>query len=64
MRAIVERAQERGEVRADVDLELAIDLMVGPIIYRLIIAGGDLGRPLGDPAERARRGAATGLRPR
>ena len=42
--AIVERAKARGEIRADVDIELAVDLMVGPIIYRLIISGGDLER--------------------
>jgi len=41
VRAIVERAKARGEIRQDVDTELAIDLMVGPFIYRLIIAGGD-----------------------
>jgi AcrR family transcriptional regulator len=41
MRVVVERAQGRGELRADVDPELAIDLLVGPFIYRLIIAGGD-----------------------
>ena len=41
VRGIVERAKARGEIRQDVDTELAIDLMVGPFIYRLIIAGGD-----------------------
>ena len=41
MRAIVERAKARGEIRAEVDTDLAVDLMVGPFIYRLIISGGD-----------------------
>ena len=50
VRAIVERAKARGEIRADVDSDLAVDLMVGPFIYRLIIAGGDAAA-IGDPAE-------------
>ncbi len=41
VRLLLERAIAREEVRGDVDLDLAIDLLVGPIIYRLIIAGGD-----------------------
>lgn len=49
VRGLVERAKARGEIRADVDTDLAIDLLVGPFIYRLIIAGGDeagLGSPV------------------
>jgi AcrR family transcriptional regulator len=62
VRGIVERAKARGEVRADVDSELAVDLMVGPFIYRLIIGGGDAAK-IGDPA--AILGAVLeGLRPR
>jgi AcrR family transcriptional regulator len=61
-RAIVERAKARGEVRPDVDTNLAVDLLVGPIIYRVIMAGGELER-LGDPAEVVRTVLA-GLRPR
>lgn len=41
VREIVERAKARGEIRQDVDTSTAIDLMVGPFIYRLIMAGGD-----------------------
>lgn len=41
VRGIVERAKARGEIRQDVDTDVAIDLMVGPFIYRLILAGGD-----------------------
>jgi len=50
VRTIVERAQARGEIRADIDPELAVDLMVGPFIYRVIIAGGDIAK-IGDPAK-------------
>jgi AcrR family transcriptional regulator len=49
--AILRRAVERGELRDDVDLEVVIDLIAGPFIYRLLIDGGD-------PAVLAARGAA------
>ena len=35
-RAAFERAVERGEVRDDVDIELALDLLYGPIYHRLL----------------------------
>ena len=41
MRAVLERAVARGEIRADVDVELMIDLFAGPVVYRLLITGGD-----------------------
>jgi AcrR family transcriptional regulator len=62
VRGILQRAVERGEVRADADLDLAIDLVVGPIIYRVVIAGGDTAK-LGDP-RLLLRAALDGLRPR
>ena len=31
-------------MRADVDLDLAVDLFAGPVIYRLIISGGDMSK--------------------
>ena len=40
-REILRRAVERGELRADLDLELAIDALAGPLIYRVLINGGD-----------------------
>ncbi len=48
MRAL-ERAVERGELPADLDLELAADLVVGPIAVRLFFAGGSLSPKLVDP---------------
>jgi AcrR family transcriptional regulator len=42
MRTVLRRAVERGEIRDDVDVELMIDLFAGPVIYRLLITGGDL----------------------
>ena len=62
VRAIVERAKARGEIRDDVDTELAVDLMVGPIIYRMIIAGGDSRRSATRP--RCSGAVLDGLRPR
>jgi AcrR family transcriptional regulator len=41
MRAVLERAVARGEIRDDVDVELMIDLFAGPVVYRLLISGGD-----------------------
>ncbi|HWM11999.1 MAG TPA: TetR/AcrR family transcriptional regulator [Solirubrobacteraceae bacterium] len=45
---VLRRGVERGELRADLDVELAIDLVAGPWVYRLLIAGGEL--PETDPA--------------
>ena len=42
VRIMLERARERGELRDDVDLELVIDMLAGPVIYRMLITGGDL----------------------
>ena len=41
MRTILARATERGELREGLDVELVIDLLAGPVIYRLLIDGGD-----------------------
>ena len=36
---LLQRGIERGELRPDLDLEIAIDLLFGPIYYRLLISG-------------------------
>jgi len=36
------RGVERGEVRADVDPEVAADLIAGPVFYRHLLSGGSL----------------------
>lgn len=38
-RRILERGVERGELKKDLDLELCIDLIYGPLFYRLLITG-------------------------
>lgn len=60
--ALLRRAIARGEVRADIDPEIAVDLMVGPLIYRVIIAGGDVEK-IPNPLE-VLRAVLDGLRPR
>ena len=36
-RAVIERAIERGELRADADPELVIDMYVSPVLYRFLV---------------------------
>lgn len=36
---ILERGVQRGELQADLDLELCIDLIYGPLFYRLLVTG-------------------------
>jgi AcrR family transcriptional regulator len=50
MLEVLRRAVARGELRADVDLELVVDILTGPHIYRMLISGGDV-RQLFPPGE-------------
>ena len=59
LETILRRAVDRGEIRDDLDLDLAIDLIAGPMVYRILITGGELERL----AERPLR-VLDGLRPR
>jgi AcrR family transcriptional regulator len=61
--AILQRAIERGEVREDVDLDLAVDLIAGPMIYRVIITGGEIAGA-GERAMRVLDTVVEGIRPR
>jgi AcrR family transcriptional regulator len=45
-RDVLRAGQARGELRADLDMELALDTLVGWIYYRFLITGGPL-----DPGE-------------
>jgi hypothetical protein len=42
---VLERAKARGELREDADLELAIDMMVGPRLHHLLV------KPTPEPLE-------------
>ena len=44
MRDVLRRARDRGELAADVDLDVIHDLFVGPLVYRLLITGGRVDR--------------------
>jgi AcrR family transcriptional regulator len=44
---VLERGIARGDLRADTDLRLVHELLVGPIFYRLLFSGGPLDRNLG-----------------
>ncbi len=56
---VLERAVERGELPEDLDLDLAADLIVGPIAVRLFFTGGRLSpRIVGPMVELALRGIA------
>ena len=50
MATVLRRGVERGELRADLDIELAIDIITGPWVYRLLISGGDAAVYRTDPA--------------
>jgi AcrR family transcriptional regulator len=39
---VLRRGVERGDLRRNIDLELALDLLGGPLFYRLLITGGPL----------------------
>jgi AcrR family transcriptional regulator len=41
MGEVLRRGVARGELRADLDIEMAIDVLTGPWVYRLLISGAD-----------------------
>jgi len=41
-RRILERGVQRGELKKDLDLELCIDLIYGPLFYRLLVTGENI----------------------
>jgi AcrR family transcriptional regulator len=46
LRAVLERGVARGELRAHLDYELALDVLGGPLFYRVLITGGPLDEQL------------------
>ena len=42
VRRVLLRGIERGELPQDTDLELVIDMIAGPVIYRVLVDGGTL----------------------
>lgn len=45
---VLERGVERGDLRPDLDLELALDVLGGPLFYRLLVTGGPLDEQLAE----------------
>ena len=43
---VLQRGVDRGDLRPDLDLELALDLLGGPLFYRLLITGGAIDEQL------------------
>ena len=39
---VLRRGLERGDLRPDLDVELALDVLGGPLFYRLLVTGGPL----------------------
>jgi AcrR family transcriptional regulator len=52
MAGVLRNGVARGELRSDLDVELAIDAITGPWVYRLLIAGGDTDMALAIDPER------------
>ena len=48
LRAVLERGIERGDLRGDLDVELALDVLGGPLFYRLLITGGPIDEQLAE----------------
>ena len=45
---VLRRGVERGDLRPDLDLELALDVLGGPLFYRLLVTGGPLDAQLAE----------------
>jgi AcrR family transcriptional regulator len=45
---VLRRGIERGDLRPDLDLELALDVLGGPLFYRLLITGGPIDEQLAE----------------
>jgi hypothetical protein len=57
---VLQRGIERGDLRSDLDLELALDVLGGPLFYRLLITGGPIDQQLAEGvADLILRGFAT-----
>ena len=48
VRAVLERGVERRDLRADLDVELALDVLAGPFFYRLLVTGGPIDERLAE----------------
>ncbi|MBU4337509.1 MAG: TetR/AcrR family transcriptional regulator C-terminal ligand-binding domain-containing protein, partial [Actinobacteria bacterium] len=60
----IDAAQARGEVRADLDGDLVLDLLYGPVYYRHLLGHGELSDDLAEQlVDAALRGVSGTARP-
>ncbi len=45
---VLRRGVERGDLRPDLDVELALDVLGGPLFYRLLVTGGSIDEQLAE----------------
>lgn len=65
LREVLGRGIERRDLAADLDLEFALDVLAGPLFYRLLITGGPIDQELAEGvADLMMRGFAPKERPR
>jgi AcrR family transcriptional regulator len=65
LREVLGRGIERRDLAADLDLEFALDVLAGPLFYRLLITGGPIDEELAEGvADLIMRGFAPKERPR
>ena len=48
LRTVFDRGVRRGDLRPDLDMELALDVLGGPLFYRLLITGGPIDQRLAE----------------
>jgi AcrR family transcriptional regulator len=48
LREVLSRGVARGDLAADLDMELALDVLGGPLFYRLLITGGSIDHQLAE----------------
>jgi AcrR family transcriptional regulator len=46
LQAVLERAVDRGDLRPEIDVALALDVLAGPLFYRLLVTGGPIDEQL------------------
>jgi AcrR family transcriptional regulator len=65
LREVLGRGIERGDLADNLDLELALDVLAGPLFYRLLVTGGPIDEELAEGvADLILRGFAPKERPR
>jgi AcrR family transcriptional regulator len=48
LQEVLERGVTRGDLRPDLDFELALDVLAGPLFYRLLVTGGPMDERLAE----------------